>query len=633
MKTSTANTASVIALLFIPLLLTATELLHDFNLPQQYGQTPWTSIHRDSRNSDHSSLLTSAVLQKSWSVLDGAALINPGVIARNNNHYVTSGRGKGYSHLHAFDKDGNLLWESKKQTSLDELDAFAGFNSPVIDKDGDLYIGDSNQLWAFHANGKLKWVSSLPDEGQPFVYQIISRQGYVGGITVTGQVLLYRREDGKLAVPAFRLPAGVAPDSGPWLPGLWHGGLLDKAVITLFQQIAFGYGVQVANAPAVHPVTGRIFITAAGEKEAGNYTGRLYGLDVTDNGIEIAFTSRMGGGSGTSPALSNDSSVVYSADGDGQMLAIATDDGAVRWKAKGEGLLSPAIGADDTIYTGNIFASPTVIALDPSDGTTRWARSYDDYAIARLPVLAPAPPAFPSGTPVARLVSVISVSANHVWVGMNLGYEYHAGDSGLALTVPHKTVICALRPGNGDLLSCTEVRDTVEGIINIGRAGRITVSHTSIFGSAFYHGLNQYLPLTYRSPVKPTGGMTVLKPKFICRQAEMEIDRSRRLIDQAMTKPGSPGYNRAEVLSRLNTARLQLRSNQYTLDEWVRAGDLSDDFLAQLRSSTGAVLEILNSLLSTSDLTNAGALLGDIELKTAQSLCSVSVTGENIPDI
>lgn len=513
MKMSTMKTASVVVLLFIPLLLTATELPREFNLPQQYGQTPWTSIHRGPRNSDYSPLPTSAELQKSWSALDGAALINPGVIDGDNNHYVTSGRGKGYSHLHAFDKEGNLLWESEKQASLADLDAFAGFNAPVIDEDGDLYVGDSNQLWAFHANGRLKWVSLLPDAGQPFVYQIISSQGYVGGITVAGQVLLYRREDGTLAVPAFRLPAGVAPEAGPNLPGLWQGGLMDKAAVMLFQQIAFGYGVQVANAPAVHPVTGRIFITAAGEKEAGNYTGVLYGLDVTDSGIEIAFAIGMGGGSGTSPALSNDSSVVYSADGDGQMLAIATDDGAVKWKAKGEGLLSPAIGADDTIYTGNIFASPTVIALDPADGAIRWARGYDDYAVTRLPVLEPAPPAFPSGKPVARLVSVISVSANHVWVGMNLGYEYHRQDSGLTLAVPHKTVICALRPDNGDLLSCTDVRDTVEGIINIGRAGRITVSHTTIFGSAFYYGLNRHLPPAYRNPVKPKGGMTSLMPK------------------------------------------------------------------------------------------------------------------------
>lgn len=97
----------------------------------------------------------------------------------------------------------------------------------------------------------------------------------------------------------------------------------------------------------------------------------------------------MGGGSGTSPALSVSGDTVYSADGDGNMLAVDSYSGEVRWSAKGEGLLSPAIGPDDTIYTGNIFAVPTVIALTPDNGSIKWTRSYDDAAARVLPVLEP----------------------------------------------------------------------------------------------------------------------------------------------------------------------------------------------------------------------------------------------------
>ena len=503
-----------LVILLLPGLSCVTSTSAAYDLPQYYGQVPWASVHRDSRNSDFSPLPTSEDLVARVSVLDGAALINPGVIDRHGNHFVTSARGAGFSHLHAFDGNGRVLWESPKQMTADDLDSYAGFNAPVIDDKGDIYIGDGNQMWALHPDGELKWVTPLPEPGDPFVYQVISGQGYVGGITTQGKVLFYERDTGILAIPVFNLPAGAPPQRGPSLPGLWQGGLMDNAVIPLFKQMAFGYGVQVANAPAVHPETGRIFITAAGPKQGDEYTGILYGLDVTESGVTTAIELPMGGGSGTSPALSVSGDTVYSADGDGNMLAVDSYTGEIRWSAKGEGLLSPAIGPDDTIYTGNIFAAPTVIALNPDNGSIKWARSYDDAAARTLPVLEPFPPLVPDGNPVARLVSVISVSANHVWVGMNFGYNYHQPGTGLTLPIPHKSVVCALDPENGELLKCTEVRDTVEGMIKIGYGGEITVSHTTIFGSFFYYGVNPSLPPDYRNPVKPVGGMTILQAEL-----------------------------------------------------------------------------------------------------------------------
>ncbi len=503
--------SGLLAILFLPGLSCVSNSPAAYDLPQYYGQVPWANVHRDSRNSDFSPLITSENLVKSVSVLDGAALINPGVIDKHGNHFVTSARGAGFSHLHAFDRNGRLLWETPSQTTADDLDSYAGFNAPVIDYEGDIYIGDGNQLWAFHPDGELKWATPLPEPGDPFVYQIISSRGYIGGITAKGKVLFYKRDTGVQAIPEFNLPAGTAPQKGPSLPGLWQGGLMDEAVIPLFKQIAFGYGVQVANAPAVHPESGRIFITAAGPKQGNNHTGLLYGLDVRESDITIAIKLPMGGGSGTSPALSVSGDTVYSADGDGNMLAVDSYTGKIRWSAKGEGLLSPAIGPDDTIYTGNIFAAPTVIALNPDDGSIKWARTYDDVAAQVLPVLEPYVPLVPDGRPVARLVSVISVSANHVWVGMNFGYNYHQPGTSLMLPIPHKSVVCALNPEDGELLKCTEVRDTVEGMIKIGPAGQIAVNHATIFGSFFYYGVNPTLPTVYKNPVKPVGGMTLLQ--------------------------------------------------------------------------------------------------------------------------
>jgi hypothetical protein len=214
------------------------------------------------------------------------------------------------------------------------------------------------------------------------------------------------------------------------------------------------------------------------------------------------------------------------------MLAVDTATGEVVWAAKGEGLLSPAISDDGTILTGDIFAAPTVVALKPQDGSRKWARSYDDYAATVLPTLAAQAPEFPSGKPVARLVSVISASADTVWVGMNLGYDFHQPGTGLRLPVPHKTVVCALRPRDGELLDCVEVRDTVEGMINVGTAGRLSVSHTTIFGSFFYYGLNSKLPKRFQSPMLPVCGLTAMQPLSFCQQLQLEVDRVTQLSAQ-----------------------------------------------------------------------------------------------------
>lgn len=549
-------------------------------LPKHYQQTSWASVHRDSRNSDFLPLVTSPKLRTTWSVLDGAALINPGVIDAEGNHFMTTGRGEGFSHLHAFDANGELLWETAPQRDLSDFDALAGFNAPVLDAEGDLYVGDGNQFWAFEPDGTVKWVSDLPNPGNPFVYQVISHQGFVGGITVDGSVLFYDRQTGELAVPAFRLPPGIAPQTGPGLPGLWGGGLFDQQAAELFKQIAFGYRVQVANAPAIHPDTGRLFITAAGPQEGTGLTGVLYGLDIGNDKIKIAFATRMGGGSGTSPALSPDGKWVYSADGDGQMLAVSTADGQVEWASKGEGLLSPAIGHDGSIYTGDIFGAPTVIALNPLDGTQLWAGNYDNFAALHLPELDPEPPSLSNGKPVARLVSVISTSINAVWVGMVLGYEYRPPGAPKTLTIPHKTVVCALAPESGELLDCVFVRDTVEGMIKLGTAGRLFVSHTSIFGSAAFYGFNQNIPERFRNPVKPIGGVTAMEPESYCGQLRLEWQAVRQLIEDGKQRARS---DHQAALHAVQQARRQLRPAHESLAFAVDRGERFEPSAGKIR--------------------------------------------------
>jgi hypothetical protein len=280
----------------------------DIGQTPPYAQTAWAGVHRDARNSDFAPFVAPAVNQVDWEVLDGAVTLLAASIGPEGNRYVTTGRGPGTSHLHAFDRDGNLLWESPPQASPADLDSAAVASATLVDRQGDVYVSDFDQFWAFHSDGTLKWVSALPTPGQSFVSAIITKEGFVGGVTTGGEVVLFDRNDGSSAVPVFQLPAGDPPPAAPPRPGLWQGGLMDPSIIPLIEAAFFGEMMQVTNTPAVDPRTGRI--------EDGSFTGLLYGLDIVGGEVQIAFAAPMGGGSGTSPAISPDGTQVYAADSD-----------------------------------------------------------------------------------------------------------------------------------------------------------------------------------------------------------------------------------------------------------------------------------------------------------------------------
>ncbi|MBW1685276.1 MAG: PQQ-binding-like beta-propeller repeat protein [Deltaproteobacteria bacterium] len=383
--------------------------LTDWGLPFHYAQTGWVTIHRDARNSDFAPYVSTTPNEISWTALDGAATVTAPAQGPEGNLYVTTGQGPGTSHLHAFGRDGNLLWESAPHVGADDLDVGAIGSSPIIDRQGDIYLSDGNQFWAFHPDGSVKWVTDTEalGAGGTMVTAIFTLQGYVGGIPTNGKVMLFHRSDGSLAVPVFDLPGGDGPPSEPAPGGVWEGGYVDPKHIQTLWEGFLSAEREVANTPAVHPETGRIYITAAAAT-AGD--GVLYGLDIVGGQIQIAFEGPMGGGSGTSPAISPDGAQVYAADGNGIMTAFDATTGVVLWQAAGAGAAaSPAVGPDGTIYSGDNLGGLTT-ALVPADGSVKWSQNYDALADVYLDPVAPSG-LIPTGLPVARPNSVISVSA------------------------------------------------------------------------------------------------------------------------------------------------------------------------------------------------------------------------------
>jgi outer membrane protein assembly factor BamB len=598
-----------------------------------YAQTSWASTHRDARNSDFAPFvapdLDPDVDQTRWTALDGAVTLLAPAIGPEGNRYVTTGRGPGTSHLHAFDADGNLLWESAPQQSLEDLDSRAVGSSPLVDKDGHVYVSDADQFWSFRADGRVRWVAPLPPpndplgQGAPFISAILTNEGYVGGITNDGKVILFRRQNGKLALPIFELPQGVPPPSTNERPGLWANGLMDPAILRFVEDGFFGDEAQVANTPSVHPETGRIYITAAGplDSASGDLTGLLYGLDIVDGEIQIAFAASMGGGSGTSPTISPDGTKVYAADNLGVLWAFDADTGDVVWSQSGIPLAgSPGLGPDGTVYGGNADpgATATLVALDPADGSVKWAQDYDAFATSLLPPLPVPPqlqPLFPNPQPIARVNSVVSSSARKAWVALTVGYEFRNPTTGTSLSQPRLTVLAAVDPADGSILGFNTLRDTQEGLISIGPDGTLHVSLGSILGSINAFAINNILllvgvppgsPLLY--PGTPVGGVQVLEPLSFLGLAVNGIDWVQELDAAALAE--LPGGDLETAFTATRRGHVQLGASADSIGDAEAAGEIDAPTAAAARRN---VIGAETLLSSARNLLGQGAVPPSVE--------------------
>gem|GEM_PF-6344707 len=389
------------------------------NLSPQYFDSIWPAGHRDSSNTDFVPIALATSFELYKHLLKGHAIFWPPTVGLDGTSYVVTGAPPGNSHLFAISPDGEVLWSAKPQESLADLDSFAIMNAPTIDAEGDVYVGDRNQLWAFKPNGDVKWVVDLKQYGVDwgFMTVVLSRQRFVGGVTTNGKVLFFWSHNGKLAMPPLDLPGGPGPAPEDEPPeSLWKG-VMDPDLVPFLFNLIQGWKLEVANTPALHPETGRLYITAAG---ASPGTGMLYGIDISDDALTIAFQAPMGGGSGTSPAISHDGSAVYAVDELGRMIAVDANTGQRLWQSDegGGGSASPSIGPDETIYT----PFQDGITAYTEDGRVRWKKSYSGLCKERLPD--------PGGIwsyvlsePVAFIDSIVTVGMRHGWMNVVCGYH------------------------------------------------------------------------------------------------------------------------------------------------------------------------------------------------------------------
>jgi len=553
-----------------------------FENPRQapiYMQSSWSTVHTDSSNSDHVPLAMTSNVRQRWHVLKGAGIWTPPVVAVDGTVYAVTGEGPGHSHLHAISPAGDILWQSAPQQSLSDFDSLAVFSAPVLDEDGDIYIGDGNQFWAFHPDGKVKWVTELPGLGiQGGFVTGMFVDGYVGGVSIDGKVMLLHRGSGELAMPVLDLPGADGPLGPPIPDPLWKN-LVDPAIRDQVWEILRGHRYEITNTPAVHPRTGRIYVIGAGADES---EGHFYGIDVVDDRLKLAFVTKVPAGSGTSPGISPGGERLY-AMAKGQLFAVDAESGEKLWSKDVNGQdASPSVGPDDTVY---ILGGQRLVAVQGASGEIKWGRDYNDFVAQQLPELWTRFGLLEQGEPVGFIDSVASVTPDLMWTTVLGGYSMNL--FGRKFTHAAKTWLIAIKPQDGSLIASYPLPDTSEGAITIGPMGELYLDMlAAIASTSHYAGYQWILPSEVQMP-EPVGGLVAFEQADLKQHCLAGVSWAQRLLRGEGGDTVEAGLATERAAGQLTISSHCIRSIEPGSDALRKAAEQLTSLASQLRACSG----------------------------------------------
>jgi outer membrane protein assembly factor BamB len=329
--------------------------------PSAYGPG-WSTVHADGANSDYSSVAGPDDVTLAWDRdLEGSVQIGPlewtinlgATIGDDGRAYVTS-TVEG-CHLQAFDTTtGETLWCST------EVDRYAVASSPLLDRDGRLFVADGEAMRALDTDGVVIW--ETPIDGVPLSAQL-TPEGRVLFITHIGRVYVLDRETGEALLPPVELTPGATWDGTTALAACARGTAECPS----------------ANTPAIDAATGRFYFTywADGADQAGMRAMR-YTEDPAPAVTPVWTNDNLPGGSGSSPDLSADGSRLYVNDNVDSLHALDADTGEEIWSFRTG---HAAGGSPSTSPSGQIVpAGGVVMAIQDEGDQARLAWRRDDLS-------------------------------------------------------------------------------------------------------------------------------------------------------------------------------------------------------------------------------------------------------------
>jgi len=300
----------------------------------------WSTIHADARNADYSPVPGVDDLELAWTQ-QFSGTINVGATQdRSGRVYVTSTEAG--CNLAALDPaTGARVWCSGA-----DLDRFAVISSALIDSSGRLFLADGSAMHAFDRDGNQLW--ETPIVGVPLSAQF-TPNGRVLFITHIGRIYVLRRETGAPVLPTVELVPGATwtPSQGVlacaqgtqacpsantlamdtvtgqfiftfWAPGAPQAGVRSMrvtespvpAVTAMWENTALPGGS--ASSPTVSADGRRVYVN--------DNVGSVHALD-TSNGDGL-WSFPIGYASGGSPSLTPEGTIMPAGGGSAPLLAI-----------------------------------------------------------------------------------------------------------------------------------------------------------------------------------------------------------------------------------------------------------------------------------------------------------------------
>ena len=489
-----------------------------------FADSAWPGAHRDVRNSDYEPYPSPDSVVPSWQVLEGNNFFMGPSVDAAGNVYVTTAGGPGFSHLHSYDRFGNLRWESPPMESFDDLDYKAFVSAPVLGDDDDIYLADANQLRRYRASdGEEVWVIDLPPLGiNDLGFSAFPLSGDLLGYAFgDGNVAVFRRNNGELAYPVLQLPGVDGPEEIETPPGTFENLVYGDFIQDTWNAI-FGMEIEMCNTPCVHPETGRIFIIATGRVPDETV---LYGIDLGEGGLEIAFETLIGTtGSGTSPTLGHDGKYVYVTDGLGRLNGVDAETGEIAWASEETSVtgVSPTTTPDNRVYTSDFN---WLKCWDGSNGDIIWKTDVGE--LGRMYVKG-----FPAkyGRPWADIVSGVLATEDRLWVIVAVSTvidipedKQQGSKSPIANRDPsiYKQPLgffLASYDLDGRLVSHVPYPDS-GALMAQGFDGRIYSTSLSVVNSIAL-GIEDRFPFFMRNTPDVVGGLTVYEPESFTAYAE-----------------------------------------------------------------------------------------------------------------
>jgi outer membrane protein assembly factor BamB len=333
----------------------------------------WSAVHADASNTDATPLPGARDLTLAWQRrLPGGINLGP-TIDPAGRVYVTHNADDAGCHLHALDgRTGDEVWCSA------EVDRFAVASSPLLDRDGRLFVADSEAMHAFDRDGRLLW--KTPIVGVPLSAQF-TPEGRLLFMTHVGVIYVLRRETGEALLPPHELIPGAA-----WTPADGMNACL----------------IGTPRCPAANTLavdrTGRFFFTfwTPGAPQAGVRAMRYVERPVPAL-VNLWANDSLPGGSASSPDVSADGTRLYVTDNVDAVHALDADSGETVWThrigfAPGG---SPSLSPDGLLMPSG-SRNGVVLALrdEGTHATLAWRR--DDLVNRGIPTQAKGGIAYPT---------------------------------------------------------------------------------------------------------------------------------------------------------------------------------------------------------------------------------------------